>query len=208
MWAMISGESRRYFQAFGRKAFYEIKQQGDDWSGQRTGFPLSPGATEMVLLPLSWSWWADVLDRIICLLHSGCFGKAFPLALRVGNSPDCCHICPQGLPQASSEHKERWAAGSVHKESLLASFLWALSRGYFMLIRGFNSWLCCCSIAQQFLTLCNSMDCSTSSFPILHHHWEFAQTLVHWVCDSIQPSHLLLLPSPPAFNLSQHRSLF
>ena len=52
---MISGESRRYFQAFGRKAFYEIKQQGDDWSGQRTGFPLFPGATEMVLLPLSWS---------------------------------------------------------------------------------------------------------------------------------------------------------
>ena len=31
---------------------------------------------------------------------------------------------------------------------------------------------------------------------------EFAQTHVHWVSDALQPSHL---PSPPAFNLSQHQ---
>ena len=30
------------------------------------------------------------------------------------------------------------------------------------------------------------------------------QTHVHWVGDAIQPSHPLLSPSPPAFNLSQH----
>ena len=30
----------------------------------------------------------------------------------------------------------------------------------------------------------------------------------HWVGDTIQPSHLLSSPSPPAFNLSQHQSLF
>ena len=34
----------------------------------------------------------------------------------------------------------------------------------------------------------------------------FAQT--HWVSDAIQPSHLLLPPSPPALNLSQHQDLF
>ena len=34
-----------------------------------------------------------------------------------------------------------------------------------------------------------------------------AQTQVHWVSDAIQPSHLLLFPSP-AFNLSQHPGLF
>ena len=32
--------------------------------------------------------------------------------------------------------------------------------------------------------------------------------LVHWVGDALQPSHPLLSPSPPAFNLSQHQSLF
>ena len=35
-----------------------------------------------------------------------------------------------------------------------------------------------------------------------------AQTLVHQVGDAIQPSHPLLSPSPPAFNLSQHQGLF
>ena len=32
--------------------------------------------------------------------------------------------------------------------------------------------------------------------------------LVHWVGDATQPSHPLSSPSPPAFNLSQHQSLF
>ena len=46
---------------------------------------------------------------------------------------------------------------------------------------------------------------------LLVHHWlpEFTQTYVHWVGDAIQlPSHPLSSPSPPAFNLSQHQSLF
>ena len=36
---------------------------------------------------------------------------------------------------------------------------------------------------------------------------ELAQTHVHWVGDAIQPSHPLLSPSPPAFNLLQHQDL-
>ena len=52
------------------------------------------------------------------------------------------------------------------------------------------------------------MDCSMPDFPVLCHLPKFAQTHVHWVSDIIQPSHLLLLPSPPALNLSQHRDLF
>ena len=35
-----------------------------------------------------------------------------------------------------------------------------------------------------------------------------AQTHVHWDSDTIQPTHPLLSPSPPAFNLSQHQGLF
>ena len=34
------------------------------------------------------------------------------------------------------------------------------------------------------------------------------QTHVPWVSDTIQPSHPLLSPSPPAFNHSQHQGLF
>ena len=67
---------------------------------------------------------------------------------------------------------------------------------------------CCCSVAKSCLTLCNPMDCSAPGFPVLHHLPEFAQTHVHWVGDTIQPSHPLSSPSPPAFNLSQHQGLF
>ena len=34
------------------------------------------------------------------------------------------------------------------------------------------------------------------------------KTHVYWISDAIQPSHPLLSPSPPAFNLSQHQGLF
>ena len=68
--------------------------------------------------------------------------------------------------------------------------------------------VCCYSVAQLCLTLCDPMDCSTPGFPVLHHLLELAQTHVHWVGDAIQPSHSLLSPSSPALNLSQHHGLF
>ena len=43
--------------------------------------------------------------------------------------------------------------------------------------------------------------------PITNSH-EFTQTHVHWVNDTIQPSHPLSSPSPPAPNPSQHQGLF
>ena len=36
-----------------------------------------------------------------------------------------------------------------------------------------------CSVAKLCLTLCDSMDCSTPGFPVLHRLPEFAQTHVH-----------------------------
>ena len=63
------------------------------------------------------------------------------------------------------------------------------------------------SVAQSCLTLCGPMDCIMPGFPVHHQLPEFTQTHVHWVADAIQPSHPLLSPSPPAFNLSQHQGL-
>ena len=51
---------------------------------------------------------------------------------------------------------------------------------------------------QSCPTLCEPMDCSMPGFPVHHQLLELAQTHVHWVGDAIQPSHLLLSPSPPA----------
>ena len=64
------------------------------------------------------------------------------------------------------------------------------------------------SVPQSYLTLCDPMDCSTPGFPVHHQLLELPQTLVHQVRDAISPSHPLLLPSPPAFNLSQNQGLF
>ena len=64
------------------------------------------------------------------------------------------------------------------------------------------------SVAHLCPTICNPMIRSTPGLPVHHQLLECTQTHVHWVSDAIQPSHPLLSPSPPAFNLSQHQDLF
>ena len=64
------------------------------------------------------------------------------------------------------------------------------------------------SVTWSCPTLCDPMDYSMPGFPVHCQLTEFTQTHVHWLCDAIQPSHLLSSPSPPTFNLSQHQGLF
>ena len=72
--------------------------------------------------------------------------------------------------------------------------------------------MCICfqfsSVAQSCLTLCDLRDCSMPGLLVHPQLLELAQIHVHQVRDAIQPSHPLLSPSPPAFNLSQHQGLF
>ena len=62
-----------------------------------------------------------------------------------------------------------------------------------------------CSVSVR---LWDPMNRSTPGLPVHHQLPEFTQTHVHQVSDATQPSHPLSSPSPPAFNLSQHQSLF
>ena len=62
-----------------------------------------------------------------------------------------------------------------------------------------------CSVVSDSL---RPMDCSMSDFPVLYYLTQFIQISNHWVCDASQPSHPLLPPSPPAFNLFQNQGLF
>ena len=64
------------------------------------------------------------------------------------------------------------------------------------------------SATQSYPALCDPMDCSTPGFLIHHQLLELTQTHVHRDSDTIQPSHPLSFPSPPAFNHSQHQGLF
>ena len=61
------------------------------------------------------------------------------------------------------------------------------------------------SVTQLCPSLCDPMNCSMPGFPVHHQLPELAQSHVHQVSDAIQPSHPLLSPSPPAFNLSQQQ---
>ena len=53
--------------------------------------------------------------------------------------------------------------------------------------------------------LCDPMNCSMPGLPAHHQLPESTQTHVHWVGDTIHPSHPLSSPSPPVFKLSQHQ---
>ena len=56
------------------------------------------------------------------------------------------------------------------------------------------------SVAQSCSSLCDPMDCTILGLPVHHQCPELTQTHVHCIGDSIQLSHLLSSPSPPAFN--------
>ena len=66
------------------------------------------------------------------------------------------------------------------------------------------------SVAQSCLTLCDPMSCSMPGLPVHHQLPEFTQTHIHWVSDTIQPSHPVLpfsscsqsLPASESFPIS------
>ena len=88
--------------------------------------------------------------------------------------------------------------------------MWILVTGLFceMHIENVYTFLQVSSVAQSCPTLCDLMDCSMPGFPVHYQLPELAQIHVHLVSDTIQPSHPLSSPSPPAFDLSQHQGLF
>ena len=63
------------------------------------------------------------------------------------------------------------------------------------------------SVAQSGLALCNPMNCSTPGLPVHHQLLESTQTCPSsWWCHPTISSSVV--PSPTAFNLSQHHGLF
>ena len=66
---------------------------------------------------------------------------------------------------------------------------------FFIFILFFNFYwsICCHSVSQSCLTLCDPMDCSMPDFPVLHRLPAFAQTHVHWLR---MPSNHLILCHP------------
>ena len=81
----------------------------------------------------------------------------------------------------------------------LKNFQWNIPPGYLSSVQSLSR-------IRLFVTLWTAWGHgSMPGLPVHQQLPEFTQTHIHWVGDAIQPSHPLLSPSPPAFNLSQHQ---
>ena len=96
---------------------------------------------------------------------------------------------------------------------------WSLTPGVMVFGGNFGRWfgpeggafvkrIVVVQLLSRFWLFVTPIDCSTPGFPVLHYLLEFAQIHVRWVGYPIWPSHPLPPPSPFAFILSQHQSLF
>ena len=110
--------------------------------------------------------------------------------------------CPAPLSMGFSG-QEHWSGLPFPSPTILKSFL-----KFLRITVCFHCACCCCSVTKSCLTVCDPVDCSTPGLSVPHHRLKFAQVHVHWINDTIQPSHSLLPTSPSAFNLSQHQGLF
>ena len=141
--------------------------------------------------PLGWTGWISLQSKGLSRVFSNTTVQKyqfFGIQLSTGRSSRIIPLIYRW---------ENWKPGRFanHKTHLI-------------LDKGKKRAVCCCSVTKLCLTRCNPKDCSMPGFPVPHHHSEFAQVHVHWISDAIQPSHSLSPLSPPAFNLSQHQSLF
>ena len=146
----------------------------------------------------SWTWLSDWTTATVCEystqlnLFLGSQVLSWMMAIGLWYSD-----CPQPTPSFEGLFTDRGAMLSwCHMTSSPAFH--NLSNFFFLFS----------SVAQLCLTLCNPMDCTTPAFLVHHQLLELAQTHVHRVSDDIQPFHPVSSPSPPAFNLPQHQSLF
>ena len=108
-----------------------------------------------------------------------------------------------------SSHKNIWTASlsSVHtfihiSKKFLLFCIVTINIVFMIVLVQFSS------VIQWCPSLCIPMNCSTASLSCPSPTPKFTQIYVHQIGDAIQPSHPMSSPSPPAYNLSQHQSLF
>ena len=136
-------------------------------------------------------WWWPCVESSLVSLEEGVMTSAFSWKNSITLCP--ASFCTPYLPVTPGVS---WLATFAFQSPIMkrASFGGVSSR--------------ISSVAQLWLTHCDPMNHSMPGLPVHHQLPEFTPTHVHQVCDAIQPSHLLLSPSPSAPNPSQHQGLF
>ena len=124
--------------------------------------------------------------HVLAIVNSAAMNTGLQVSFQMMFSPD---ICP-------------WVGLQGHMLPLFLVFL----RNFHSVLHSGCQWVS--SISQSCPILGNPMDCRMPGFPVYHQLVELTQTHTQRVSDVIQPSHLLLSPSPPTVNLLQHQGLF
>ena len=140
-----------------------------------------------------WRLWRTRLGRM------GIWGKlvALDCGLRklLLNSPS---------PITATQEVSSLAGAPCTLGQVLALLIFLVFVGYF--IRLYSFIICCCSVAQLCLTLCDPMDCSTPGFPVLHYLPELAQNscpLSRWCHPTISSSVIPFSSCPQSFPASR-----
>ena len=112
----------------------------------------------------------------------------------------CCENYPRSSFKSAvsvtsfcSSNKYPWIQKNFTDTCFLFSGLWVKVA---WLQGAFKSAPCSRSVSQWYLTLRDSMDCSTPGPSVLHYLSEFAQIHIHWISDAIWPFH----PVSPLFS--------
>ena len=97
----------------------------------------------------------------------------------------------------------------VPGESALWIIVYWICKGEIAFSALFYYWsICCCSVTQLCLALCDPMDGSTPGFPVLHHLLSLLKLMF---IELVIPSNHLILCCPLLlllFSFSQHQGLF
>ena len=107
------------------------------------------------------------------------------------------------IGQAGSEVKCLWKYNLTNEERGTDEYILQLPLPSIRISSVQFNW-----VTQSCPTLSDPMNHSTPGLPVHHQLPDFTQTHVRRVSDTIQLSHPLLSPSPPASNPSQHQSIF
>ena len=111
-------------------------------------------------------------------------GQGWPYDLLIG-------LCSCILFRSSSGSRQRLLPKPTHSGRLsrkaVRMMLWGLVLDVGQPEEAAFFFCCCYSVAQLCPTVSTPVDCTITSFPVLHYLLEFAQIHVHWVGDAIQP---------------------
>ena len=155
----------------------------------------------------SWQWEVRSKLKFLCFLFVFLVFSNFitDFALQTPGLWTCFFLCWEINISSSFCPTYSWFIAFPPRE--LSYPLWLISTLGYVFFRTICL-SCFGSATESCLTLSNPINCIMPGFPVLHYLLSLLKLMFFESVMLSIPSHLLLSPSPPALNLSQHLDLF